>query len=205
MFKKNWYSLYRWKNPFTYPSDGMIGRVIDAGVFTSTTPLLLRHPQGDKIYIRGNGGSALPTTTITSFVTNNYSYGVSINGVISANSFIGNKATLSSIYIQSPITQKTNQWNNLGINYTLNTNGEAILFLAASANILLPPASASTIGSINKIYYTKGVVSGVIANGSDVINNLNTYVIPSTTADWACVEIIGYTSTSWIAVSSGPP
>ena len=34
MFKKNWYSLYRWKNPFTYPSDGMIGRVIDAGVFT---------------------------------------------------------------------------------------------------------------------------------------------------------------------------
>lgn len=34
IFKKKWYSCYRFKNPVTYPSDNQKGRLIDFGMFT---------------------------------------------------------------------------------------------------------------------------------------------------------------------------
>ncbi len=139
------------------------------------------------------------------FVSNNYGYNVSVNGVISANSFIGNDLFLNKATIRGPITHLTYTLSIAGGgDYNLNSHGESVIFLTASKNIMLPTATDSTIGNVYKIYYTKAVTADINAQSGQTINNNGYYSFPKTTSEWAYVEIIGYTNTSWIAISGGP-
>lgn len=108
---------------------------------------------------------------------------------------VGTDAAGSKLQVAGPISTATTTKTSA---YTL-TDSDSVVFAdatSAAVTITLPSASASTIG---RIYSVIKVGSGtrtvsVAAAGGNTVNGT-----ASTTTIWKKIEVIGYTSTSWIA------
>lgn len=104
----------------------------------------------------------------------------------------------SGVNIQGPITLISAEKNS---NYQI-TNQDGVLFVGTSGGavtITLPAASSSTIGRVFYVYLSECSVLPVNAvtvggSGADTINGTAT-----TSTQYQCIRVIGYTSTSWIA------
>jgi hypothetical protein len=82
---------------------------------------------------------------------------------------------------------------------TLLDTDNQVVFVNANAGavtITLPPASATTVGRVYRIYKTDASANAVTVAGDvgDTVNGTT-----STTVRWQFLDIIGFSSTSWIA------